>query len=326
MGKPNMSLRLWSTDDVQPRLRKEYWIDAIGHSLARSEIDIPDAVRFQAKLLSGNFGPLRMSRTVVNVGRTVRRTRHNIAVDSRDCYHLVTSNHGAWSVDTERGTVAQHGDDAVLLSSGREYAIHLPDESDLILIGLPVSWVEGWICQADDHVGQRIDASSGWARVLCAFVKQMFLDFQQSIPQDASGLTNELGALAGRALNPPSEVSLSRSSARSSELAEKILSCIRDRHRETNITAAEIAADLGMSIRSLHRHLGTLGISLSQSLTQTRIESAKCMLMSRAFRNLSVAEIGHRCGYNDASHFVKQFRRSTAMTPGRFRKGALSEC
>ncbi|CAG9170961.1 helix-turn-helix domain-containing protein [Cupriavidus pampae] len=325
-----MSLRFWSTDDVQPRLRKEYWIDAIGHSLARSEIDIPDAVDFQAKLLSGNFGPLRMSRTVVNVGRTVRRTRHNIAVDSRDCYHLVTSNHGAWSVHTERGPVGQQGDDAVLLSSGREYAIQLQDESDLILIGLPVSWVEGWICQADDHVGQRIDASSGWARVLCAFIKQMFLDFQHSIPQDASALTNELGALAGRALNPPSEVSLSRasarSSARSSELAEKILSCIRDRHRETNITAAEIAADLGMSIRSLHRHLATLGISMSQSLMQTRIESAKYMLMSRAFRNLSVAEIGHRCGYNDASHFVKQFRRSTAMTPGRFRKGTLSEC
>lgn len=316
MEKPNTSIRRWSTDDVEPRLRREYWIDAIGHSLARSDIDISDSERFQAKLLSGDFGPLRMSRTMATVGRRVRRTRRNIALDSRDSYHLVTSHNGPWSVHTERGSVDLRGQDAVLLSSGREYAIHLPDESDLILVGLPSHWIEGWIYRADDHVGAHIDASAGWARVLCAFIRQMFQDFQDSVAHDASLLASELGALAGRTLNPPSDIQLSRSS----ELAGKIQRCIRDRHREASIAAVDIATDLGMSVRSLHRHLAVLGVSMAKYLMETRVESAKAMLTSRAFRNLSVAEIGHRCGYGDASHFIKQFRRSTAMTPGTFRK------
>lgn len=316
MEKPNSSIRRWSTDDVESRLRREYWVDAIGHSLARSEIDIPDSERFQANLLSGNFGPLRMSRTMATVGRRVRRTRRNIALDSRDSYHLVTSHQGPWSVHTERGSVGLLGHDAVLLSSGREYAIQVPDAADLILIGLPSRWIEGWIYQADDHIGERIDASNGWARVLCAFIRQMFQDFQDAVPHDASMLTSELGALAGRALNPTGDVQ----SSHASELAGKIQRCIRDRHREASITATEIAADVGMSIRSVHRHLAASGMSMSKLLMQARVESAKSMLGNRAFRNLSVAEIGHRCGYGDASHFVKQFRRSTAMTPGRFRK------
>lgn len=80
-----------------------------------------------------------------------------------------------------------------------------------------------------------------------------------------------------------------------------------------------------MSIRSLHRHLAALGMPMSRALMLARVESAKAMLTSRAFRELSVAEIGHRCGYTDASDVVRQFRQSTATTPGRFRTTALVE-
>ncbi|CAG2138841.1 helix-turn-helix transcriptional regulator [Cupriavidus plantarum] len=321
MVELNTSIQRWSTDDVEPHLRSAYWIDAIGHSLARCEIEIAQSEGFRATLMSGGLGPLAISRTQASADRTVRRSRHVIAADLRERFYLVTSTCGPWTVRTRTGSVNLLADDAVLLSSAREHVMHLPADTCGFFVELPASWAHRWLLSVDDHVGVPMDASRGWSRVLCAFVAQMLVDFPYASPVDGAMLADELGALVARALNPPGEMPVRRPP----EPMQKILHCIRDRHREGGLAAADIATDLGMSIRTLHRHLATLGTSMSQCLMQTRIESARAMLASPALRTLSIAEIGHRCGFSDASHFIKQFRRITAITPGRFRREALPE-
>ncbi|PWK37844.1 helix-turn-helix domain-containing protein [Cupriavidus plantarum] len=313
------SLRQWSTDGVPVRSRVAYWTDAIAYALARSEIDFSGAERFQAELSSGDFGALSVSRTRATAGRTVRRTPRCVSADTKDCYHLVTSGRRPWSVVAQAGSIGLQVNDAVLLDSGREYELHVPDDTEIFSIELPRRWMQGWILDADRHVGERIDASSGWSSVLCAFVKQVSVQCGRAIPNDASMLADELGALAARTFNPPADLLTSRSQ----RVARDALRCVHDRHREAGIGAADIASDLGMSVRTLHRHLATAGTSMSQTLADTRIEAAKQMLKAPSLRTLTVEEIGHRCGYRDVSHFVRQFRQTTAMTPGQFRRATL---
>jgi AraC-like DNA-binding protein len=47
------------------------------------------------------------------------------------------------------------------------------------------------------------------------------------------------------------------------------------------------------------------------------------MLGQPRFRRLSVAEIGRRCGFSDASHFARQFVRLRGLAPRAFRAQAL---
>ena len=65
--------------------------------------------------------------------------------------------------------------------------------------------------------------------------------------------------------------------------------------------------------RLFHQYAGS---SFSSCLVHTRINHAKELLVST---KLSVEEIGVRCGFCNASHFIRLFRQQEGVTPFQFR-------
>jgi len=316
MNDPDTLVQFWSTDTVPVTQRRKYWIDAVGQSIAKVEITIPDDAHFRAELRSREMGVLRISKTEASVGVTVRRTAANIATDSHERYFLVGSYRAMWSLGTHGRAERLQPEDLVLLSSRREYTLRLPEASEVFSISFPSSWISVWIANPEDHVGVRLDASMGWSRVLCAFVRQLCSEFANATVDMQGTLVDQLGALIGLAVEDAPDTT--RSAARS--VYERVRKVLLDRHVESSLTAADVAADLGMSVRTLYRHTSGLRISIPRAIAEIRLETAKRMLASRVFRALSVAEIGRRCGYSDASHFVRQFRLFCGLTPGEFRR------
>lgn len=318
MNDPNALVRFWSTDTVPATQKRKYWIDAVGQSITKVEIAIPDDAHFRAELWSRDMGVLRISKTQANVGVTVRRTAAHIAKDSDERYFLVGSYRAMWSLGTCGRAERLQPEDLVLLSSRREYTLRLPNESEVFSLSFPSSWINVWIANPEDHVGMRLDAAKGWSGVLCAFVWQLCSEFASAAADRQGTLVDQLGALVGLAVEDASGTT--RSDARS--VYERIRKVLLDRHVESNLTAADVAADLGVSVRTLYRHASGLRISIPRAIAEIRLETAKRMLSNRVFRGLSVAEIGRRCGYSDASHFVRQFRLFCGLTPGEFRRQA----
>ncbi|MGE8702584.1 MAG: helix-turn-helix domain-containing protein [Achromobacter sp.] len=316
MNDPDALVQFWSTDTVPVTQRRKYWIDAVGQSIAKVEITIPDDAQFRAELRSREMGVLRISKTEASVGVTVRRTAANIATDSHERYFLVGSYRAMWSLGTRGRAERLQPEDLVLLSSRREYTLRLPEASEVFSISFSSSWISVWIANPEDHVGVRLDASMGWSRVLCAFVRQLCSEFADATVDMQGTLVDQLGALIGLAVEDAPDTT--RSAARS--VYERVRKVLLDRHVESSLTAADVAADLGISVRTLYRHTSGLRISIPRAIAEIRLETAKRMLASRVFRALSVAEIGRRCGYSDASHFVRQFRLFCGLTPGEFRR------
>ena len=60
-----------------------------------------------------------------------------------------------------------------------------------------------------------------------------------------------------------------------------------------------------------------MGITPYEYLTSVRLSHAKSMLISST---LSVEEIGYITGFGGAKNFIRQFRQSSGMTPGEYRK------
>ncbi len=58
------------------------------------------------------------------------------------------------------------------------------------------------------------------------------------------------------------------------------------------------------------------GTTVNKHLTGVRITNAKKLLR---FSDLTVEQIGERCGYGDANFFIRTFKRCEGMTPGEFR-------
>lgn len=84
-----------------------------------------------------------------------------------------------------------------------------------------------------------------------------------------------------------------------------------------NCTIEKAAAKLGMSPRTLQRHLAKEGVSFQEVLTSTRKELAKHYLADSA---ITTGEISFLLGYQDSNSFLRAFKDWTGVTPGQFRE------
>lgn len=80
----------------------------------------------------------------------------------------------------------------------------------------------------------------------------------------------------------------------------------------------EMAEELGMS-RSGFQHLykRLFGVSVMNDVIKGRLDRAKRLLSST---NLTVKEIGERCGYANEFNFMRQFKEYVGQTPTEYRK------
>lgn len=98
------------------------------------------------------------------------------------------------------------------------------------------------------------------------------------------------------------------------------LSAIRSRiySRPYEHLSVDSVAKEAMMSRSNFQHLYKkhFDISFTDDMINSRIEYAKCRLMDT---DLPAAEIAEICGYNNFSHFARQFRNRTGLTPTQYR-------
>ncbi|HEX4869367.1 MAG TPA: AraC family transcriptional regulator ligand-binding domain-containing protein, partial [Moraxellaceae bacterium] len=82
-------------------------------------------------------------------------------------------------------------------------------------------------------------------------------------------------------------------------------------------TREEIAEELGMSGRTLHRRLQDEGTSFRDILDAIRLQMAQDLLRESG---LTVEAVAQRLGFQESQSFIRWFRPLAGMTPGEFRQ------
>jgi AraC-like DNA-binding protein len=76
----------------------------------------------------------------------------------------------------------------------------------------------------------------------------------------------------------------------------------------------QLARELGMSVSGFHHHFKAVtGMSPLQFQKQLRLREARRLMLSEG---LGAARAGYRVGYNDASHFSREYKRLFGAPPG----------
>jgi AraC-like DNA-binding protein len=74
-----------------------------------------------------------------------------------------------------------------------------------------------------------------------------------------------------------------------------------------------MAQDLGMSVSSFHHHFKAVtAMSPLQFQKQIRLQEARRIMLGE---DLDAASAGYRVGYNDASHFNREYKRLFGLPP-----------
>lgn len=86
---------------------------------------------------------------------------------------------------------------------------------------------------------------------------------------------------------------------------------------QTGATLQQIASQLGLSTRSLQRHLAAYGTSHSQIVAEVRLAAA-CRLLAETDEKLS--QIALLLGYTGPTSFSRSFMRLKKIQPANYRR------
>ena len=101
-------------------------------------------------------------------------------------------------------------------------------------------------------------------------------------------------------------------------LVDTVKGAVADALADGPPSKSQIARRLGMSERTLHRHLADHGESFQTLATRVRREAAESLL---ARGQHSLADVAFLTGFSDQSSFTRAFKRWTGTTPAGFREG-----
>lgn len=83
-------------------------------------------------------------------------------------------------------------------------------------------------------------------------------------------------------------------------------------------SAAEEAKKLCISTSHFHHlYREAFGCTMMEEVISCRVEYAKEILCSR---DISIEEAAGICGYTDVYHFIRQFKKTTGLPPGQYKK------
>ena len=307
----------WSTTDVPSRDAIDYWGSLMREHIFKSPISLEHADDFRAELAMGSWGPLRVAwidspaQAVILPGGGDHEYAH-------DGLRLSLMHSSEWSIVQQDSALRVAAGDMVLADLHRPFELRRQSPSLTTSLALPAAWLHTWVARIDLDRPWLIRGDSGWGCVLSALLRQLSPARIERGGTQAHALGEDFGRML--ALSLVEQYRELEAQVDASARPRHAQRCIERRFPEFGLCAADVAADLGVSERTVHRLFAREGRTFAASLNEQRIHAAARMLHDPAFAQLSVGEIGRRVGFSDASHFIRRCKSVAGLTPAAMRR------
>lgn len=241
----------------------------------------------------------------------MRREEH--CSDGRDLISINISGGGRFRVEGVQGHDHYESGGAVILESRRASALHSLDESTAWTICMERAPLEPLLAGVSGQIQRCVPADNCGIRLLQGYLKSLFTLGQDC---DLTLATLHIRDLALHALGVRGDTqALVRErgvqAARQSALIAEINRCAAER----GLDPTRVAAQLGVSVRYLHKLLEPTGRTFAEHLLSCRLDRAAAMLRDPRSAHLRIGEIASQSGFGEISHFNRSFRRAFSDTP-----------
>jgi AraC-like DNA-binding protein len=317
MAENTDAIQRWSTADVAQSRRLDYFAGAISEAVYPLGIDRADPATFNADVSFAHLGSIGVCKTIGSA-HNARRGKSELARTVEHSYVLLMTMQTSWGAD-HRGSLHLAPRDVLIIDS--EYPIKTVINSPFTTVAVAVSeaWLRQWIPNPHVVAARQIPGNSTWGHALSAYVSQLSPDLAAAPPVPLIVLADQVGSLLALTASGMQAATFANTPAVRS-LRERIEDCLLQRCTEWQLTAADVAASLHISVRTLHRSFAAANETFGGALTKARAHVALRMLASPLFNRLTTGEIGRRAGFPSASHFARVIRNRTGRTPLKLRR------
>ncbi|MDF6021001.1 helix-turn-helix domain-containing protein [Streptomyces sp. JH34] len=307
------------TTSVPPRDREETIRHAVWESLVRVDIDhhLPPE-RLSVRLGLNTVGPMEIC-SARTTALTVRRPSQLARGDEEPAIFLGLQIAGT-SVVTQNGRQALlRPGDFVLYDTTTPYTLLFSEGVDQHLLRFPRAALALPERSLRDITAVTLGSDNPVASLASTYFSQLAVSealhrgpyadtvTEPSIELVRAVVTSQLGNLD--LAQAPLEATLNL----------RIMYYLRTHLADTDLSAARIAAEHGISVRHLYNVLGRSGISLGDWIRSHRLAECKRELAGPKGRVRTVAAIGRSWGFVDATHFSKVFKQAYGISPRAWR-------
>ena len=205
--------------------------------------------------------------------------------------------------------------DCFLIDHGSPYELSTSHRSQSFGVRIPRTWVDRHL-GPEEIAAQRIDGSSCWGAALSSYLRALYTDFGSAPSMSPSLMIEQALHLVELSMGEQ----LSGGSTHRKALLRRTRAAMRESFHDEELTPAKVAAMVGLSKGYMHRLFARAGTTFCRELDILRIERAAALLEAKRHQDLTINEIGIRCGLPTAPHFVRKFRTLKGMTPSQYRQ------
>jgi len=312
------AVKTWSFDtDSLPRAdRQDAWREAITR-LRLPHGDVDDDEPFEGTV-SCLTSPMGMDFALMSASPQAISGRNPNQPAAVWLVVLLEGDASFWDGET---TTALKTGDIVYGPTGINAALTLTTRFRLLFINAPrVALDHRLVAPLSLRVG-RLSGQSGLGHVFSGMLQataDTLLDLTSDQLRPVELALTEFLVANLAAEDSPAAVG-GATAARAAHL-HRVCQTIESLLAEPDLTLGRVAAEDGISPRSLQKLFATVGYSFSTYLRTRRLERCRLDLTSPMCASLSISEICFRWGFNGSAHFSRAFKEHFGVSPREYRR------
>ncbi|MDA5192584.1 transcriptional regulator FeaR [Govanella unica] len=297
----------------------EYWEQAVtGVCGALSAEPIRDRP-FRGLVKMRRAGTINIVEHHSDIDRLIWTDRHIASAREEFCF-LVVQRQGRTRLFQNGADSVIGPGDCVLVDSLRPVEFRYDSSGvDQLSFHLPRSQLVQRLSSRDVPCGHVLGGGSGSGAVLVAFARALY-EQASTLAHDQTGFSDSLIDLLVAALSSGDQSLDGDSGGTAALQRRRIMSYLEQNLQDPDLSPGRVAADLGISIRHLHRLFSESGQSVSDWIWRQRLDRAARDLVEPRLRGRSILDIAFDWGFNDASHFSRAFRAVHGRSPREHRR------
>ena len=312
-----ISMLQFSTDLVPVSDRFDAWQWNAQKICGDCRFHFPRNSSFSGSIRARNVGELRLtqfSSTPLSFEKRPLDTAGN------SCFIVITQLQGTQSYRQGNVATVLKPRDTTLISSALPWSSDSPEDCARLYLRVPAWLMQDRLQSTRIPMAQRINGQFGLGVALFRLATSLY--DQALVPnstEEASGLEaffQILSACLG--CTSPEFLGQTR------DLAMRIESFIKAHLADPALGPSEIAADVQISVRHLHRLFANKGRTVSDWIRECRLKACREDLRDPRLYNQSITNIAFSWGFSDSAHFSRSFRKSFGVSPREFRSTGRS--
>jgi AraC family transcriptional activator of tynA and feaB len=314
-------MELLSTDGLPAHGRAAAWGDLYATRMSHVEFTPSDKDKFDAQLMFGQFGPVKLARLSVDKCSVERKQSH-IAHGSRRLYNFLLQAEGESTFYHCGKESRLSAGDFVLCDTGLPHFFQTEGQSVTVMVRVASETLRTYLPTPEQFCGEHLGRARGMTGTVAAMARELTSGDSKLGPTYEAQVARYLLEMISMSYTIGMDT-VSDASAIAWQRRRDVIQFIEANLRDPELSPATVSNGLRLSPRYLRTIFASGGEKMSAFLLRRRLEECARQMASSEWSAHTLTEIAFSWGFNSAAHFTRTFSEKYGMAPREYRKLAL---